>query len=872
MSHSDHGDPFLDQTIEQASPHDHLCLIYETVQEQLAAAVSFIRIGLERGEKCIYIVDENAASTVIDAMKREGIDAEESIRSGALSIVDKRAYLAKGYFDPEMISFLKGEVEAAEKAGYPALRVTGEMTWAPVDNRGVEQFIEYEAKLNHFFPANKVIGICQYNRQRFQPEVLLDVIRTHPKVISGGLICRNPYYMPQEEFLSGNGVSQEVERLLRDIVDRKKNEIALRESYAALRRSEEELADFFENAAMALHWVGPDGIILRANRAELDLLGYTREEYVGRHIAEFHADSDAIEDILSRLRRGETLQNYEARLRCKDGSIKQVLIDSNVRWEEGKFVHTRCFTRDVTEQKRFEAALDRSRRQYEQMVNSLDGIVWEADAETFQFSFVSKQAERILGYPAERWLKEPGFWRDHIHPEDRDWALAFCMKATREMQDHRFEYRMIAADGRFVWLQDLVTVIVEQGRPMVLRGVMVDVTRRKEAEEALRLSEERYERAAASGRVGVWELDIATNALYLSPNLKSLLGYADHELPNHLDAWCQLVHPDDKDRVIAATEAHLQNKTPLYEVEVRRRHKDGSYRWFLARGTALRHRDGTPYRLTGSDADITERKQVEEALRQKTVEAEQANRLKSQFLSNVSHELRTPLNAIFGYSHLLLNEAYGALGEEQRPVLDGIQRNAKELAQLINDVLDLAKIEAGKMSLHLSEVSLGALIEEALLGIRPLSEKKALPIRCVIDPELPSIESDAGKIKQILVNLLSNAVKFTCEGEITVCARKRPDQAGVVLAVKDTGIGIRSEDLPRIFDPFHQIDGADTREFGGVGLGLAIVRELLLFLGGEIFVESEYGKGSTFTVLLPIRNPIKNARTEKGGAIGHLLK
>ncbi|WDT81203.1 MAG: ATP-binding protein [Candidatus Manganitrophus sp.] len=245
---------------------------------------------------------------------------------------------------------------------------------------------------------------------------------------------------------------------------------------------------------------------------------------------------------------------------------------------------------------------------------------------------------------------------------------------------------------------------------------------------------------------------------------------------------------------------------------------------------------------------------VNRELQQKKIEAEEASRLKSHFLSNVSHELRTPLNAIVGYSHLLREEVYGALNEAQRPALEGIQRNARDLSQLISDVLDLAKIEAGKMSVDLSEVHLPALVDEVAAGIRPLSEKKSLPIRCVVEPGLPRINSDESKIKQIIVNLLSNAVKFTSKGEITVHLRTWPDRNGVELAVQDTGIGIRPEDLPRIFDTFHQVDGATTREFGGVGLGLAIVKELLHLLEGEIRVESEHGKGSTFTVLLPVRN------------------
>lgn len=241
------------------------------------------------------------------------------------------------------------------------------------------------------------------------------------------------------------------------------------------------------------------------------------------------------------------------------------------------------------------------------------------------------------------------------------------------------------------------------------------------------------------------------------------------------------------------------------------------------------------------------------ALQQKTAEAEEASRLKTQFLSNVSHELRTPLNAIIGYTSLVLDETYGPVNPALRPALEGTARNAEDLLQLVNDLLDLTKIEAGKLSIETSSVELTALLREATSGIQSLLEQKGLTLQWHSSNSIPPIESDAMKIKQILVNLLSNALKFTRQGGITIGAEDRPKQGGVAVWIQDTGIGIREEDLPRIFDAFHQIDGAATREFGGVGLGLAIVKELVELLQGEIQVESRVGEGSTFTLFLPYR-------------------
>ncbi len=304
--------------------------------------------------------------------------------------------------------------------------------------------------------------------------------------------------------------------------------------------------------------------------------------------------------------------------------------------------------------------------------------------------------------------------------------------------------------------------------------------------------------------------------------------------------------------------AHAQDDYVYESLHIR---KDGSVFPVLTHVSALKDETGRVLYLAATFQDITERKRAEEALKQKTVEAEEASRLKSQFVSNVSHELRTPLNAILGYSALLSEEVFGALNQEQKGPLEGIQRNAKELLHLINDVLDLSRIEAGKLPIHPERLNIDLLLKEVVAGMKPLLEKKGLQIQWNLPQSLPSIESDAGKVKQIVTNLLSNAIKFTLKGKITIAAGDQPEKEGVRITIADTGIGIKPEELAKIFDSFHQADAEMTREFGGVGLGLAIVKELVGLLKGEITVESEFGKRSTFTVFLPYRF---ERRGEKG--------
>ncbi len=218
------------EALERLEPHDHLCLLYENQTEQFAAAIPFLRIGLERGEKCVYIADDNSVATVMEAMRAHRIGVDAALESGSLTLATKRdAYLKPGHFDPSwMINFLRETTEAALAAGFTALRATGEMTWALGGDPGAERLMEYESRLNYFFAEVPCLAICQYNRRRFSPAVILDMIRTHPLVVSGGAVCRNFYYVPPDEFLTPNQIGREVERLLTNIQDRERVEDELR--------------------------------------------------------------------------------------------------------------------------------------------------------------------------------------------------------------------------------------------------------------------------------------------------------------------------------------------------------------------------------------------------------------------------------------------------------------------------------------------------------------------------------------------------------------------------------------------------------------------------------------------------------------------
>jgi PAS domain S-box-containing protein len=328
-----------------------------------------------------------------------------------------------------------------------------------------------------------------------------------------------------------------------------------------------------------------------------------------------------------------------------------------------------------------------------------------------------------------------------------------------------------------------------------------------------------------------------------------MLGFQEHEIGDHITTWAQLVHPDDIEGVTQAIQEHFAKKTPFYSTEHRVRGKDGNYKWILDRGQALWDEAGTVVRMVGSHTDITERKQAELALSQAKDVAEAATRAKSEFLATMSHELRTPINVILGYSDLIAEREFGPLTDEQSKTLVRIRRNALELHELITSVLDLSRLEAGRLPMAVTEVEVPALLQELKAEIQEAYQRSQLHFGWKVEAGLAPLRTDPQKLKVVLRNLIGNAVKFTPQGSITVQAS--PKRGGVEVRVSDTGIGISPDALAVIFEPFRQVESAATQQYGGAGLGLHIVKRLLELLGGTVAVESEVGQGSTFCVWVP---------------------
>ena len=383
-------------------------------------------------------------------------------------------------------------------------------------------------------------------------------------------------------------------------------------------------------------------------------------------------------------------------------------------------------------------------------------------------------------------------------------------------------------------------------------GVAVDISRRVQAEQQLRVSEERWQLALRGNNDGLWDWTAEPNQVFFSPRWKEILGYKDHELENHPAEWESRVHPSDMPFVREEMQRHLKRETDFYAAEYRLRAKDGTYRWILARGQALWDERGRAVRMVGSHTDITERKRSEEALKQAKEQAESANRAKSEFLANMSHEIRTPMNGVLGMIDLVLDTQ---LSQEQREFLGTAKSSARSLLALLNDILDLSKIEAGRMELVAAPFCIRESVDEAVRMLGVAARQKGLTLKVQVHADVPDqLVGDAVRLRQVISNLVGNAIKFTDRGEITVRVaidEQRPGTSQLHFQVQDTGIGIPEDKQVWIFEPFRQVDGSTTRRHEGTGLGLAICTRLVQLMGGRMWLESRECEGSTFHFIAP---------------------
>ncbi|MBK6686714.1 MAG: PAS domain S-box protein [Deltaproteobacteria bacterium] len=452
---------------------------------------------------------------------------------------------------------------------------------------------------------------------------------------------------------------------------------------------------------------------------------------------------------------------------------------------------------------------------------------------------------------------------------------ALVHHAAEERQELRqFSFQRI--DGQLIPMATVISAIRDaNGTISGYLAVGSDLSDHLRAEAALRESQERFELAVRGSSDGIWDWESRTGRIYFSPRMLELLGYDAAEFPERFDSLEQIFHPEERDSLMASVRAHLTVGVP-FDVVHRLHTKREGWRWFRARGAAVRDERGRAVRMAGSITDITAMKDAEdallryaddlessrawietqaqellaqsEALTEAKASAEAATRAKSAFLANMSHEIRTPMNGVIGMTSLLMDSG---LNSEQKEFAQIIKSSGEHLLSVINDILDFSKIEAGKIDLEQIELDLGEIVEGAISPLLLRAHEKDLELVAGLDADVPvNLVGDPARLRQVLINLVGNAIKFTAQGEVVLqvhqLSASSPDQVRLRFEVRDTGIGIPPERQAALFTVFTQVDASTTRKYGGTGLGLAISRQLVELMGGQIGVESEMGKGSVF--------------------------
>ncbi len=500
--------------------------------------------------------------------------------------------------------------------------------------------------------------------------------------------------------------------------------------------------------------------------------------------------------------------------------------------------------RDITPRRQTEQALrDNESRFRTVFYNAAVGIL--VTDNTGHFMEGNTKLFEMFGYSREEFSQLTNL--NITHPEDVDISRDRVQQvATGLIDSYHLEKRYVRRDGRMFWGDLYVSPRRDlNGKILDFTGIIIDINERKRTEAALRQSEERFDLAMRGSNDGVWDWNMEVNQLYWSPRLRQILGWTADDMLS-IELFNRSIHPADIARVWQKITAYLNQQTSGFEASFRVQHRHGPYVWMLSRGTAVWNAQAKPIRMVGTLMDISPQKQAEEELRLAKETAELANRAKSIFLANMSHELRTPLNGILGYTQILQRDS--TLTLKQLKGINIIHRSGEYLLTLINDILDLSKIEAGKVELLPTEVD----FSEFLLGITELFQMRAQQKGIAFNYEplshLPvGIRVDEKRLRQILINLLGNAIKFTQHGGVTL--KVGYHNGKIRFQIEDTGVGIATADLEKIFEPFQQV-GDHKYQAEGTGLGLPITKKLIDMMGGELHLESTLGKGSTFWMVM----------------------
>ena len=796
--------------IKELKSGDHLCILYKTDDEHKALITPYLRYGLENNEKVFYIVDARSSETVLNYLREDDIDVDSYLESGQLMMLTvNESYMKGGVFDPDgMIRMLTDETNKALEEGFSALRVTGEMSWALKGLPGSDRLIEYETKLNEFFPYNKALAICQYDCRVFKPEILLEILTTHPIAVLGTEIYENFYYIPTEDFLAGKGPEKTLEHCIENLKLRKKSE-------KALEKSEKEYRDLFENMIEGFAYCqmifddekNPvDWIYTKVNPAFDKVTGLKNVQ--GKKATETIPGIKELQPELFEIYGRVTLTGLPENIEIYFKPLEIWLKISVFSPEKEHFV---AVFENITTRKKAEEALKESEEKYRQLVENAQEGIWSIDTES-KTTFVNRRMGEILGYDIDEMMGQSLFsFMDEHGVELANYNLERGRRGLKKQYDFEF----IRKDGNKVYTNLETSPIFDGDKKYVGAVAMVsDITERKKMEKTLRESEERYSITLDAVNDGLWDWDVSSGNAFFSPNYYKMLGYAPGEFPASYKTWRLLVHPDDIDSVEKKLQKSIKSNEG-FEIDLRMKRKSTEWLWVSIRGKAVeRNSVGTAKRMVGTLSDIRERVNAKKKIKKSLEE-------KEMLLKEIHHRVKNNLMIISS----LLNLQSGYIKDkESQDIFKESQNRARSMA-LIHERLyrstDLKKIDFGDYIQSLSKDLFNTYISNSsLIALKINVENIFLDINTAIPLGLI--------VNELITNSLKHAFPNGRKGEINVEFHKKDEK--YEFTVKDNGIG-----FPKDID-FKKTDS----------LGLQIVTNLTDQIDGKI--ELNINNGTEFKI------------------------
>jgi len=652
----------------------------------------------------------------------------------------------------------------------------------------------------------------------------------------------------------------------------------------------EKVTDFIENATVPLHWINDEGIVTWANQAELNLLGYTKEEYIGQSIIQFHKDKKGIEELLFRLKNNEIVNNHASQLITKDGQFKDVLISSSSLFQNGKFIHTRCFTRDISDIRREEEQKTKERQNARKSIEEseirsrlaieaaeMGAFDWDLSNQVF---FSSQRLIEIFGFT------DPATSHANLintfHPDDkplRDKAVADCLSKGSLV----YEARVIWPDKSIHWVRVYGKITYdEKDQPKRMFGIVTDITEQKEAELILKEDARKIRIILESLPQMAWTAYPNGAVNYFSKNWYEYTGQQPEE--ELLSSWNAVWHPDLTSYAKEKWAEAIRTGMP-YEVEnLAKRAADGIYRWMSIKAVPLKNAEGDILMWAGSITDIHEQKTFAEKLEQKisertkqlkqsqmdmaelnnvlaekNFELEKQNSELTSFTYIASHDLQEPIRKIHTFSQLILEREQDQLSKMATDYLNRITSASIRMKQLVEAFLNYSRI--GNASIILEPTDLNVILQETIKSLAESIQEKQAVIEV---GELPIIQGSSIQLQQLFINLIGNAIKY-CKPNVCpiveVQAHKLSDkEIGITgseatdywnIRIQDNGIGFDQEHAAKIFEVFQRLH--NKNEYAGTGIGLSICKKIVLAHKGYITATGDLGVGSVFMIYFPVK-------------------